>query len=132
MQLPRCILVGCLIVGLTGLSSYGGAARAAEEASNKDKIIGVWQITKGGDKTPKDATFEFTKDGKVKMTAVVDGRKVTLEATYSVEGNKLKTVGPGPGGKKVEDTDTIEKLTDTEMILKDAKGKVVEFKKKKK
>jgi len=130
MQVLRWVSVGCLIAVLVHASFSVEAARAAE-ASNKEKIIGIWEITKGV-KAPKDATFEFTKDGKLKMTATIDGKTINFDTTYSVDGNKLKTVSPGPGGKKVQETDTIQKLTDTEMILKDSKGKVVEFKKKKK
>jgi uncharacterized protein (TIGR03066 family) len=129
MQLLRWALGGCLIAVLVYASCSGEAARAAE-ASNKEKIIGVWEIVKGGGNVPKGATFEFTKDGKLKINATVEGQTISLDATYSVEGDKLKTAVPGPGGQKVEDTDTIQKLTDTEMILKDSKGKVVEFKKK--
>ncbi len=135
MQLLRWTLVGCLSVGLASLGitspNRAVAARLAD-ASNKDKIIGVWEITKGGDNVPKGAIFEFTKDGKLKMTAKIEERTVKLEATYKVEGDKLKTAMTGPDGKKVEDTDTIEKLTDADMVLKDSKGKIVEFKKKKK
>lgn len=135
MQVLRWVFVGCLIAALAGASQTSvncAVAAPAAEASNKEKILGVWEMTKGDEKVPKGATFEFTKEGKVKMTATIEGRKISFELTYSVDGNKLKTVSPGKDGKKVEDIDTIEKLTDTEMVLKDSKGKVVEFKKKKK
>jgi len=131
MRLFRWALVGCLIAGLAQTSFHGDAARAAE-ASNKEKIVGVWETGKGGARVPKDSKIEFTKDGKVKAASKIEGRTITLEATYSIEGDKLKFVIKGPDGKKVEDTVTIQKLTDTEMIYKDSKGGVAEFKKAKK
>lgn len=135
MPLLRWTLVACLIAGMPGLgitSSNRALAARLADASNKDKIIGVWEITKGGETIPKGALFEFTKEGKLKMTVKIEDRTINLEATYKVEKDQLKTAMTGPDGKKMEDTDTIEKLTDTEMVLKDSKGKVVEFKRKKK
>lgn len=133
MRLLRWTLALGLIAGFVVVHESSSNRARADDAktANKDKIIGIWEITKGGGDVPKDATFEFTKDGKIKMTANINGKPIKMEAAYSISGNKLKTIHSAPGGKKMEETDTIEKLTDTEMILKDAKGKVVEFKKKK-
>lgn len=134
MLLLRWTLAVGLFAGFLALGQVSSNPAFADEpakAANKDKIVGVWEITKGGGDVPKDAAFEFTKDGKLIMTATVQGRKINIEGSYSVDGNQLKTVQTAPGGKKIEETDTIEKLTDTEMVLKDNKGKVVEFKKKK-
>jgi uncharacterized protein (TIGR03066 family) len=133
MNLPRwTIALGLFAVfAILGQSLTDRVlADDAPKATDKDKIIGIWEITKG-ENIPKDATFEFTKDGKVKMTLNLDGRTIKLESTYSLDGKKLTVVHSGPDGKKAEETDTIEKLTDSEMVLKDPRGKTVEFKKKK-
>jgi uncharacterized protein (TIGR03066 family) len=111
----------------------------AKEESNKEKLIGVWEITKGT-AVPQGGTVEFTKDGKMKMTAEVRGKKQTMEAKYVVDGDKftMTLLGPngkplaGPDGKEFKETITITKLTDKVLVTKDPKGEVAEFKKKKK
>lgn len=144
MQLLRWSLVGCLIVGLAGCGGPStkkpaspagsnpstGQPKPKPPESNKDKIIGTWELTKGGGETAPGSTFEFTKDGKTKMTAKVGDKTINMDATYKVEGNKLLTTAKGPDGKEDTNTDTIVKLTDTEMVLESKEGKV-EFKKKK-
>lgn len=119
MKLLRFALVGCLVLGLAGCSS-----------SNKDKIVGTWEITKAEGEMPVGATVEFTKDGKMKVTAEAAGMKISLDGTYSVDGDKLAVTMKGPDGKEKKETDTITKLTDKEMELKDPQGKTATFKKK--
>ncbi len=111
------VIMPCFILGLAGC---GG--------SNKDKIIGVWEVAKSGSGAPAGATIEFTKDGKMKMTVSMNGKEMSMEGTYSVEGDKL-TATAGPKGEK--DTATIKKLTDSELVIEDSKGKTDELKKKK-
>ncbi|HTU18619.1 MAG TPA: lipocalin family protein [Gemmataceae bacterium] len=154
MQLLRWSLVGCLIIGLAGCgggsstkpaSSADSKSKKSKEeakpaASNKDKIVGTWELTKGGGEMPPGAIIELTKDGKMKIS-VKDpkGQTQTMDGTYTVDGDKLIT-GPldkdgkpikGKDGKEMKDTMTILKLTDTELVTKDEKGKTDEFKKKK-
>jgi uncharacterized protein (TIGR03066 family) len=141
MILLRLTVVAGLAVGLAGCSgsSTGNtkntqastkAPEPAKEASNKDKIVGTWEVTKSKD-APPGSTLEFTKDGKMKMTATVEGKPVTMEATYTVDGDKITNVMKTPDGKEAKETATITKLTDTELVTKDEKGKIDEFKRKK-
>jgi uncharacterized protein (TIGR03066 family) len=113
-------LAAFLIVGLT--AAYG----ADKKDDNKTKIVGVWEVVKG--EAPKGATMEFTKDGKLKFTVEVEGKKVTVEGTYEVDGESIKTVGKGPDGKEHKETAKIKKLTDKELVIEDEKGKTDEFK----
>lgn len=133
MNLPRWSLGGCLIVVLAAGSAAG------EEKSNKEKLIGVWEIAKG-ETVPPGATIEFKKDGKLKLSAEVNGKKIAVDAKYVLDGDKFTVtyLGPdgkpvkGPDGKERKETVTITKLTDTVLVTKDEKGKTDEFKKKKK
>ncbi len=132
MTLPRWSLGICFVVGL---AAY---AAAAKEPSNKEKIIGNWEIEKG-ETVPPGTIFEFTKGGKMKMRFEVNGKKQELEADYTVEGDKLTITlldangkpRKGRDGKEAKETVTITKLTDTEFTAKDQKGKIDTFKKKK-
>jgi uncharacterized protein (TIGR03066 family) len=138
MQLLRGTLMGCLIVGLAGCggassnkpASQGGGKPPEQktQASNKDKIVGTWVPTKP---TPGDPeSIEFSKDGKTKLTAKDgNGKPITMEAAYTVDGDKV-TITMKIDGKEKKETATITKLSDTEMVTKDEKGKIEEFKKK--
>jgi uncharacterized protein (TIGR03066 family) len=102
---------------------------AAADDDNAKKIVGTWEVTKGAELSLGDVV-EFTKDGKVIATVVVNKKEVKVEGTYKVEKDKLitKTV---TNGKEIEDIDEIVKLTDDAMELRDKDKKVTTFKKKK-
>lgn len=133
MNVLRWGLVICLVAGLAA-----GRA-AAKEKTNKEKIVGLWELSKG-ETVPEGSTMEFTKDGKVKMTINDKGKEVKMEAKYKVDEDKLSLtlLGPdgkvlkGPDGKEAKETVTITKLTDKEFEVKDKNGKVDKFTKKKK
>ena len=127
MAWQRSLLLACCAAGLVGSAAY-----AADDKDNKAKIVGTWSLVKtdAKDAPPPGTLVEFTKDGKLKITVEVGEKKLTLEGTYSVEGDTLKTTIKTPDGKESSDTDTITKLTDKELSLKDKKGEKSEFKKK--
>jgi len=76
--------------------------------------------------------LEFTKDGKMKLSTKLNAQTVIdSPGTYEVEGDKLTTALKGLDNKEEKRTDIIEKLTDTQLIIKYTEGKSVEFKKKK-
>jgi uncharacterized protein (TIGR03066 family) len=103
-----------------------------KKSSNKEKIVGTWELVKSDDKDapPPGTLAEFTRDGKLIITVIVEDKKIPVKGTYSVQGDTLKSAMPGQDGKEVTDTDTIKKLTDKELVLKDSKGKTTEWKKK--
>jgi uncharacterized protein (TIGR03066 family) len=88
----------------------------------EDKLVGIWLVVKSEAGVPEGTTFEFKKNGKVKQTA---GGK-SMEVDFKIEGDKIIQSHEG----KQLDADTVTKLTDTEMITKDKKNKLTEFKKK--
>jgi uncharacterized protein (TIGR03066 family) len=128
MDLFRFGLLSSLVFGLASshpdAAGKVAAAPAPRAKTNKEKIVGTWQLTRlpNGD-PPAGYTAEFTKDGKVKTTG--DG-----EATYEVDGDKLTIHFTSPDGRPRQKTGTIVKLTDKELRIKDDGG-VMEFTKKK-
>jgi uncharacterized protein (TIGR03066 family) len=75
--------------------------RGAEgpEGAAKDKLVGVWEFVKGGG-LPPGATAEFTRDGKLILTAKIDGKVQKVEGTYAVDGDSF-TMTQKEGGKEV-------------------------------
>jgi uncharacterized protein (TIGR03066 family) len=106
-----------------GLAAFAWAEKAD---TNKEKIVGTWEAVKGD--LPKGSTVEFTKDSKLKLTVVVDKNKVVVDGTYTVDGDNLKLTMKGPDGKEQKETLVIQKLTATDLVTKDEKGKLDEFK----
>jgi uncharacterized protein (TIGR03066 family) len=106
---------------------------APAPGSNKTKIVGVWEATKPDAEAAATATLEFTRDGKLKVTLKIREQTVTMEATYKVEGDKLVVTKPGlgPNGKETTRTVKLVKLNASELITKDEKGRLNEFKKQK-
>jgi len=124
----RIAVVSCLFLALAAVSQAGAQKDGEKKASNKEKIVGVWEVVKSKD-APKGATVEFTKDGKLIFKAKLDEKEVKFEGTYSVDGEKIETtIKLGDEVKK--DTLKIKELTDKKLVTQDDKGDVDEFKKK--
>ena len=117
--------LGCF--ALLVLASAGFAAE--EKAGNKEKIVGDWVVTKTAGGLPPKATIQFSKEGKLTISAKLDGKELTMKGTYAVKADKLIIVLK-EGGKEHKETMTIETLTDKKLITIDEKGKKDEFAKK--
>ncbi len=115
--------------------AVAATASADEKAVDKEKIVGTWLVTKSAGGLPPNATLEFSKDGKLKITFKVQpkGAKAAqtfnAEGTYQVEGDKLSIVLK-QGDKEHKETMTIKTLTEKKLVTVDAKGQEDEFKKK--
>jgi uncharacterized protein (TIGR03066 family) len=98
-------------------------ALSAEEKKGDEKIDAKKLVGKWSPKEEATFTVEFTKDGKATLiTTTADGKGAKVEGTYKVDGNKLTAT------MKVDDKErtmirTISKLTDTELVSTDEKGK---------
>jgi uncharacterized protein (TIGR03066 family) len=121
-----------MALALAAIFMVGLIAIHADDKNDdsKGKIVGIWEPTKGD--APKGSTLEFTKDGKLKIVLDADGKKLTIEGTYEIDGKALKTNLKGPDGKERKETMTIEELSDNKLVTKDEKGKTDEFKKQEK
>jgi len=100
---------------------------AKKELTNKEKIIGTWELTKTDTPdVPPGVTFEFTKDGKFKVAAKINGQEGGYERTYTVDGDQINMK---PGDPK---TARIKKLTDAILVIEYDDGATDELKRKKK
>ena len=103
-----------------------GVTAADDEKIDAKKLIGKWEP-----KDPKKGEamkMEFTKDGKLVVTGDLGGKELKLDGTYKVDGNKLSFKLKFMDAE-IEETVTITKLTDEEMVGKDKEGKTEAFKK---
>jgi len=110
------------------LVAFAGNAKA-EDLDGK-KLVGVWSLAKAGGNLPEGSTVEFTKDGKLTVQVKSDGKEVKLEGTYTFAKDQL-SVKLKLGDDKIEETMTVKKLTDDELVTEDKDKKIDSFKKKK-
>ena len=84
MRTVRTLLAGCACLLLPILLTGCGG-------SNASRIVGKWEVAKApeGEQLPTGAVFEFTRDGKLIMTAKIESIEVKMEGTYKVEGDKV-------------------------------------------
>ena len=132
MRLSRLACAGCLAVGLLACGAVTGPARGQEKKTNKEKIVGNWELVKTEEPLPPGikVVVNFSKDGKMKVTATIRGMTRDQEGTYKVEGDKLHTAQK-QGDKEMKETDTIKALDDKQLITVNAKGQKTEFKRAK-
>jgi uncharacterized protein (TIGR03066 family) len=121
---------GLVAVAIVGLLAVGVQAEA-KKSDNAKKLIGKWVVTKADDGTvPPDAQIEFTKDGKLIVSAKMGDQEIKHEGKYKVEGNTF-VITFKMGDEEHTDTITIKKISDTEMSTSNKEGKVVELKRQK-
>jgi len=105
-------------LGLLLCCALSAEEKKGDESIDAKKLVGKW--------CPKEEavfTVELTKDGKATLvTTTADGKALKGEGTYKLEGNKL-TATVKVSDKERTITRTISKLTDTEMVATDEKGK---------
>jgi len=113
-------LIAGVGLGLVMAVAAGSPADDKAEKIDAKKLIGKWEPPD----TPKGVSvvIEFTKDGKLVVSADVGGKTEKTEANYKLVGDRLTINGKLPGGEKRE-TLTVLKLTDAELVTKDERGK---------
>lgn len=108
-----------LLPGITAFLCFAVAGCG----SAADKIIGVWSIAKaGGKEVPAEeaVTMTFTKDGKHIVKMKSEGKELTSEGAYKVEGDKLTVSGKGADGAEKSNIITIKNIAgDTMFLVKD-------------
>ena len=121
LKLLAAVAVVCLL-GTTG---------RADDKDYAKLIVGKWEVTKAdAGSVPPGAVIEFTKDGKLKITAKKDDMEVSFDGTYKLDGSKV-AMTMKRGDKERTNKLTIAKISDTEMSVEGEDGKKVEFTKKK-
>ena len=122
MNIRRTVPAAFLIV------CFATAISAADTGETKKLLVGKWEAVKVDEGSlAKGTVIEFKADGKMSIVAMLEGKDVTTEGTYTVDGNvftaKLAVVG-----KEMDHKVTIKKLTATELEATNEKGKSVTFK----
>src|SRR5215469_3814151 len=115
MRVLGLTLTACLVLALSACSGDTGKDKGGKgkngkdgaQKSNAEKIIGRWEVVKSEGPTPPGSTFEFTKDGKMKMTVMIEGKEETVQVSYKVEEDKMTVTMKGPDGKENSETATI-------------------------
>lgn len=130
-------ILGCSAV----FSLMCGAALAGQVKVDGKLLVGKWEPAVEKEKTPdKDKppekkeklpamVIEFTADGKVAMTIGEAGKEVRAEGTYKLDADKL-AVSMKVLDKEIKETLTVKKLTATELVTEDSKGKSDSLRKK--
>ena len=125
--------LGMLLATVVFLSLISaGLGQDEKKATNKEKIVGVWELVNGVNDIPLKPgdTLEFTKDGKIKAKS---GKDIG-EGSYKLDGEILKF--KQFDGPKEEFVYKIKTLTDKALVMdlyRDAKLEkmyTIEFKKK--
>jgi uncharacterized protein (TIGR03066 family) len=114
------------VLALVVCSLLSAVTLGQDPTKTTGMIVGTWKPTKG--KLPAGTTVEFTKDGKMRINLKLCGKTVSAEGNYRVDGNRITTTDKGLRGKQETKTARIKKLTNTELIIEDAKGQTMEFK----
>jgi len=125
MNALRLIAAGFLMIGIVS------GVRAEKADTNKDKVIGTWEVVKSEEPPPPvGAVVEFGKGGRMKVTHKKDDKDVTIEGTYTIDGDTINLVVKRDD-KDIKHTVTIKKIADDTMSVVNEKGKAIEFKRKK-
>jgi uncharacterized protein (TIGR03066 family) len=98
-----------------------GAAPAADP--KLEDLLGKWELTADAAGIPKGSVFDFQKEGKLVVTAEVDGEKKTFDFKYALK-EKLLTLTVGDKS----DTTEVTKLDEKELVCKDKDGTTAKFK----
>lgn len=109
------------------------AARASDDDLLLPKLadlIGKWELTDAAAGIPKGSTFEFQKEGKLTITAEVDGKKQTFDFKYELKGRQLRlTTGDKTDTTEVNKLELDEKMKEWVLECKDKDGTKAKFKK---
>src|SRR5947209_6073584 len=99
-----------------------------DQPDNVKLLVGKWEVTKTSeDLPPVGAVYAFSKDGKLKITAKVDGTEQNINGIYKVDGKKLQvTLKDGTKEEKLEPLN-IKKVSAGELLL-DGGGATFAFK----
>jgi uncharacterized protein (TIGR03066 family) len=103
-------------------------AHAEDKKLSKEKLVGTWVCTEG--KGIEGATVTFAKDGKGTVTHKMDGKEVTEDFKYEIDGVTVKVIVKDKDGGEKTMPHKITTLTEKEMVAENDKGEVAKFKKK--
>jgi uncharacterized protein (TIGR03066 family) len=110
---------------ILGLASFAGADTKPKPKDDKPasvdkgKLAGTWEVSDGGTAGDKGTVYEFTKDGKVTISAK---KKKGVSGTYKIDGDSI-TWKVGIAGVAADSPPMkVGKLTDKELVFEDVGG----------
>lgn len=113
---PRWLLL------LVGLAASGGATYFVLTTylwpPIPDTIVGTWKVM-GGEMDGTRMTFD--RDGNFSSKVTIDGSEIPVEARVALRGKTLRfVVVNGLTGREETKTQTIQRLTETEMTVEES------------
>jgi hypothetical protein len=110
-----------------------GCSREQITTTNKEKIIGVWVVTRSTrSRPPLGAKWEFTKEGEMIVTYEIDKEPLSIRGQYTVEGDILAPKSIALCFAAVDHA-KIKKLDETHLVLEaemDGENCTIELKRK--
>jgi uncharacterized protein (TIGR03066 family) len=118
--------------GLVAVAVLMSATAPAQEKGDlAKKLVGKWEVKKADAGTvPEGTLVEFSKDGKMKVSAKKDGTEMAFEGTYKV-GKDSFTMTLKVGEMEKSQTIKVTEITETMMKTEGEDGKKVELERKK-
>ncbi len=111
-----------------GLVSLSLVAVGQDKDKPETLVIGKWKLVKSAEPLPVgfEATIEFAKDGKLKLSYKDGGKSETIEGTWKVVEKKLNMTLKVVDKEQKEEVEIL-KLDDKALHTKDKDGKMDEF-----
>src|SRR6516225_7102410 len=90
--------------------------KADDEQDYSRQVVGKWTVVKASPGTfPLGAVLDLSKDDKVKVIRIRDGKESIHAGTYKLDGPTI-IITVTVEGEKQKHTLTITKISDTEMV----------------
>src|SRR5262249_43618515 len=100
----------------TAVGTTSPRTEPGKESTTQEKLLGRWEATRG--EIPPGSILEFTRDGKLKITIKVEGKAMSDESTYALQGEAIKTTHR-EGPREVTETLKTKTLTDKALGTED-------------
>ena len=123
MKALLLIIAGGMILGLASLSLADDKKKPPakddkqEHTEHKEKLVGTWTVVEDPS-YKKGSLFTFSKNGRFNYRP--PGEKKGVDGTWKIDGDKFTFTF----GKITSPAFTVEKVTDSELLLSIAGGNV--------
>jgi uncharacterized protein (TIGR03066 family) len=105
--------------------------RAGDEKDYPKLVVGKWKVVKASPGTfPLGTILDLSKDDKVRVIRIQDGKEFAHAGTYELDGAKI-IITVKVEGKEQKHTLAVTKISDTEMATDHGGGGTIEFEKEK-
>lgn len=115
--LTVCVMTGCI--------------QAYDQAGKPDKaklLVGKWEVIAAKEELPVGSVIEFSKDGKMKITAKKGGKEESLNAIYKVDSDTIQFTLKLSDKDEQKDPLAIKTISERDLVLEAKGGITFEFK----